>query len=216
MNVRVATAADAERAAEAFVEGSMDEAVLCWVIPDERARHAQLAARSDQAVAWLAGAIETGTVVLAEEPEGSVVGVMLWELNDGGSASADDPDEAMAFLTETYGEYAPRMAQVMAATAARHPTGERHWYLQSAVVVPTHRSRGIGGAMLRAHLKDVDAGGLPAYLEASTPRNQGLYERHGFVPTGAPVVIADDAPQPQPMLRPPGTGSRARANVSTN
>ncbi len=46
---------------------------------------------------------------------------------------------------------------------------------------------------------DVDT--LPAYLEASSPRNRALYERHGFEVTGE-IQVADSPPL-WPMLRRP-------------
>ena len=39
---------------------------------------------------------------------------------------------------------------------------------------------GLGAALLRPVLDRCDAEKIPAYLEASSPRNRALYERHGF------------------------------------
>jgi GNAT superfamily N-acetyltransferase len=47
-------------------------------------------------------------------------------------------------------------------------------------VDPERQGRGIGSAMMFPVLSRCDAEGVPAYLEASSPRNRGLYERHGF------------------------------------
>ena len=41
---------------------------------------------------------------------------------------------------------------------------------------------------------------MPAYLEASSPRNKALYERHGFVEVG--LIQAGSSPPMWPMLRP--------------
>jgi ribosomal protein S18 acetylase RimI-like enzyme len=61
----------------------------------------------------------------------------------------------------------------------KHPR-EPHWYLFAIGVDPAHQGRGIGSTLLRAVLAQCDARGEPAYLEASTPENARLYERHGF------------------------------------
>jgi GNAT superfamily N-acetyltransferase len=47
-------------------------------------------------------------------------------------------------------------------------------------VATAWQGRGFGAALLRPILERCDAEQVPAYLEASTPRNRALYERHGF------------------------------------
>jgi len=47
-------------------------------------------------------------------------------------------------------------------------------------VRPEWQGRGFGSALLRPILERCDRERLPAYLEASSPRNRALYERHGF------------------------------------
>lgn len=45
--------------------------------------------------------------------------------------------------------------------------------------------------------------GIPAYLEASTPRNAALYARHGYLPQpNAPFYLPGDGPPMIPMWRP--------------
>ena len=61
-------------------------------------------------------------------------------------------------------------------------------------VVPGARGRGLGGALLRDRLVRADAEGMPAYLEASSPRSRALYERHGFRATGDPIHLPDGPP----------------------
>ncbi|HEY2161699.1 MAG TPA: GNAT family N-acetyltransferase [Solirubrobacteraceae bacterium] len=61
----------------------------------------------------------------------------------------------------------------------KHPH-ERHWYLPAIGVTTSWQGRGYGAALLRPMLERCDSERLPAYLEASTPRNRALYERHGF------------------------------------
>lgn len=61
----------------------------------------------------------------------------------------------------------------------KHPH-EPHWYLPAIGITPAWQGRGYGAALLRPMLERCDAERLPAYLEASTPRNVALYERNGF------------------------------------
>lgn len=55
--------------------------------------------------------------------------------------------------------------------------------------------------MLTVVLERADRDGFPAYLEASCPENQRLYERHGFVTVGE--LNVSDCPAIYPMWRSP-------------
>jgi GNAT superfamily N-acetyltransferase len=89
-----------------------------------------------------------------------------------------------------------------------HPSAN-HWYLPLTGVDPVAQGRGLGSALLRHALATCDRDGLPAYLEATAPRNRDLYERHGFSVVG--VIQAGSSPPLWAMLREPGsdTGSTA-------
>ena len=69
-----------------------------------------------------------------------------------------------------------------------------HLYLVFLGVAPGAQGRGLGGALLRERLVRADAEGLPAYLEASSPRSRLLYERNGFRDTGDPIQLPDGPP----------------------
>lgn len=87
-----------------------------------------------------------------------------------------------------------RMDAFRQAVSRHHPTVP-HWYLMTLGVTPARQGKGLGGAMLRATLAEIDREGMPAYLESSSPRNVPLYERFGFVtqtefhplPDGPPI-----------------------------
>jgi hypothetical protein len=55
---------------------------------------------------------------------------------------------------------------------------------------------------MRPILERCDREGLPAYLEASSPRNRALYERHGFVVVEE-MRLAKDSPPLWRMWRKP-------------
>jgi GNAT superfamily N-acetyltransferase len=65
----------------------------------------------------------------------------------------------------------------------RHPAGS-YYYLQFLGVEPERQGRGIGSAMLDHTLQRCDREGVRPYLDATSPRNKRLYERHGFRATG--------------------------------
>jgi ribosomal protein S18 acetylase RimI-like enzyme len=92
----------------------------------------------------------------------------------------------------------PRLARGSAIGAAmeKHHPPEPHYYLAFIAVAPRFQGMGLGGAMMEANLKRIDAAHAPAYLENSNPKNTKLYERIGFVqqksisPPGAPPLLA--------------------------
>ena len=92
----------------------------------------------------------------------------------------------------------PRLARgsAMAEAMEKNHPHEPHFYLAFIGVAPRLQGLGLGGALLEANLKRIDALGASAYLENSNPKNTRLYERHGFVarkniaPAGAPPLVA--------------------------
>ncbi len=74
----------------------------------------------------------------------------------------------------------PRALAMGEAMRKHHPSAPPHWYLYFLAVDPAMRGRGLGSSILEATLAQVDATGLPAYLDNSNPRNTRLYERFGF------------------------------------
>lgn len=92
----------------------------------------------------------------------------------------------------------PRMVRgsAMADAMEKNHPHDPHFYLAFVAVAPRLQGNGLGGAILEATLRRVDAMGAPAYLENSNPKNTRLYERCGFVarknisPAGAPPLVA--------------------------
>jgi len=75
---------------------------------------------------------------------------------------------------------APRFLRLLALVESKHPGERPHWYLPALGVEPRSQGRGLGSRLMFPVLERCDLQGLPAYLEASSPRNRALYERHGF------------------------------------
>ena len=112
----------------------------------------------------------------------------------------------------------PRVLKALMALEGRHPR-EPHYYLAFIGVEPEWQGRGLGGAVLAPVLERCDAEGMPAFLEASTPRNRALYERHRFTVTEE-FTLGRGAPPQWRMWREPratryGDGRRARVRRLT-
>jgi GNAT superfamily N-acetyltransferase len=127
--------------------------------------------------------------------------------DEGGAAlwlppGAEPDEEALIALLEESMEE-PRRDQallVFAEMGRVHPT-EPHWYLPLVGVEPDSQGQGLGTALIRPVLELCDASGLPAYLEATSPRSRTLYERLGFEAVGA--IRVGGCPVIVPMLRRP-------------
>lgn len=72
-----------------------------------------------------------------------------------------------------------RLTRLLTLMEADHPH-DRHYYLPVIGVRPAWQGRGLGTALLRPVLERCDRERLPAYLEATSPRNRACYERNGF------------------------------------
>jgi GNAT superfamily N-acetyltransferase len=94
-----------------------------------------------------------------------------------------------------------RFVRLMAAIERKHPR-TNHWYLPVLGVRPDRQASGLGSRLMCPVLERCDEHGLPAYLEASSPRNRALYERHGFAVTGE-LRLARSAPPVWLMWRAP-------------
>jgi GNAT superfamily N-acetyltransferase len=64
------------------------------------------------------------------------------------------------------------------------------------------QGRGLGAALLAPVLERCDGERKPAFLEASSPRNRALYERHGFE-VMEEFALGRDAPPQWRMWREP-------------
>ena len=97
----------------------------------------------------------------------------------------------------------PRVMRALSLMESNHPH-ELHYYLPIIGVVPSWQGKGLGTALLRPMLERCDRERMPAYLEASSPRNRSCYERNGFVATGE--IRMPDGPPIWPMWREPRPG----------
>lgn len=75
-------------------------------------------------------------------------------------------------------------AGTMLRAGASHDPVQRHWHVELVGVEPEVQGQGIGGRLMAAALRPVDAAAEPAYLETDKPENVTFYRRCGFEVTG--------------------------------
>ena len=184
----VSTTADEDRAIATLTTAFANDAVTRWVLRDA---HLYVTYWPRLIRAFAGPAFDGGTADSIDDHGG----VALW-LAPGVSSD----DEAMgAMAVEAIPEdQQDEIFSFMAQMAEFHPE-EPHWYLALIGVDPMKQGHGHGSSLLVHALDRCDAEGLPAYLEASSPRNRALYQRHGFVEIG--VIQAGSSPPMWPMLR---------------
>ncbi|SDX67720.1 Acetyltransferase (GNAT) domain-containing protein [Geodermatophilus africanus] len=100
-----------------------------------------------------------------------------------------------------FGRNIGRASRAQSVMQEHHPA-RPHWYLYYLGTEPEKQGIGIGAAVLRPVLDLCDSHRLPAYLEASSPRNSALYRRHGFEELD-PLVLPEKGPTMYPMWREP-------------
>ncbi|MEU4595036.1 GNAT family N-acetyltransferase [Micromonospora aurantiaca (nom. illeg.)] len=192
-NIRRASTADAAVVTAILAEAFMRDPVSGWVFPadDHRARvHPAFFGP------FVALALRTGEVHVA----GDGLGATLW-LPTGEGHDADEGDEFDEMEAAIGAEAMKRFGVLDEMMSARHPA-EPHWYLPFIAVHPDHHGKGVGSALLRNKLAELDQAGTAAYLEASSPRNAALYERLGF--RRRPVTLdLPEGPSLYPMWRDP-------------
>jgi ribosomal protein S18 acetylase RimI-like enzyme len=181
--------ATTEPAIATLVLAFTEDPVIRWILPDPQT----FLTAFPRLAALLGGsAFDAGT---ADRTDGDS-GAALWV-----PPSAPSDDEALvALLVHSVAEHRHPEAFAFLEQVETHHPAEPHWYLPFIGVDPAHQGKGVGSALLQRGLARADADRLPAYLEASSPRNRALYERHGFVVIGE--IQTGDSPPLWPMWRP--------------
>ncbi|NUW42500.1 GNAT family N-acetyltransferase [Nonomuraea rhodomycinica] len=196
-SVRQADETDRLAVLDVLTEAFMTDPLVCWLYPGPgdrglRQRHFYRSLLDHPAAeAYLIG-----------DREGAAVWLSLTAGQAPHGEPAGAPEQADASGQRGPDESGARLRALGEALARRHPVGEPHLYLPCMGVAGGRQGAGLGSAMLRHGLERADAGGLPAYLEASSPRSRALYLRHGFEDLGEPVRVAGGPPL-WPMWRRP-------------
>ncbi|GGZ33861.1 GNAT family N-acetyltransferase [Streptomyces rochei] len=205
MGVAIRTAGEDDRdtVVRLLDEAFQDDPVSGWVFPGEeyrrRTHHRLMGAFTDIVLA-------DGWIDLTEDGAACA----LWLSVPGEEDTPQEPDEepaedaedVPAQVREAVDPDNERVESIARLTEDIHPSGPAHAYLWMIGVAPERQGEGLGTALIASVLDRCDRDGLPAYLEASSERSKGLYERLGFACTGR-VLHLPDGPRMWPMWREP-------------
>jgi ribosomal protein S18 acetylase RimI-like enzyme len=187
--VRPVATEDEVPAIQTIVLAFATDPVTRWAWPHS---HRYLAAMPAFVRAFAGGAFTHGGADCTKE----CIGAALW-LPPG----VHPDEERLSELMETASPAARNDGAAIFEQMAKYHPSEPHWYLPLIGVDPAHQGKGLGDALMASALARCDRDKLPAYLEATNPRNISLYRRHGFEPLG--TIQVGSSPTLVPMLRPP-------------
>lgn len=194
--IRTAGQGDRELVVRLLDEAFQDDPVSKWAFPGveyRRATHHRLMAEFTDTV------LADGRIDVTED--GSACALWLSVPAQDDHAGEQDGDEFVR-LREAVDPGNERVELIGRLTADIHPSGRAHEYLWMIGVTPDRQGEGLGTALIGSVLDRCDREGLPAYLEASSARSRGLYERLGFELTGTALELPD-GPLMWPMWREP-------------
>ncbi|MDX3060180.1 GNAT family N-acetyltransferase [Streptomyces sp. NE06-03E] len=186
VRIRRAEQRDRDQVVRILEEAFHHDPVSSWVFPDEEHRRA---VHGKFLGVFADVTLEGGRIDLLEDGTAAA----LWLSVPAGVP--DEEDDTPALMRETADPDNERAELVGRLTGAVHPHDRAHEYLLMIGVSPERQGEGIGEALMRGVLERCDREGTPAYLEASSERSRGLYERLGFAFMGRTV----DLPQGPPM-----------------
>lgn len=182
--MRTATAADLDPVVATLTASFHEDPVMRWAFPDPviRVRRLHTLWSFLAAHVYIPGGVCTTT--------DDHTAVALWR--DPTNPRSDDfrDTHGATFLEAMQGDM-ERLGALSQVMAAHHPP-EDHWYLLAIGVQPAAQGRGLGGALLDHTLRALLPAGMPAYLEATSPRSRTLYQRLGF--TDISAFSAEDSP----------------------
>ena len=192
--IRRAGATDRTAAAATVAAGFFDDPVTQWLLPDVEHRREVILPMFE---VYVDAYLPHGETYLTSDGNGAAV----W-LPPGAELLTDEQEQPFVdALTMLMGPGVDRLFRLEETFAEHHPA-EPLYYCNFLSTVPAFQGRGIGSAFLRDMLQRADAAQLPAYHEATSPRNRALYERHGYVNQGE-FVLPDGGPTLWRMLRDP-------------
>lgn len=194
-----ATPEDWRALSDVLAAAFADDPVWSWLLPDGATRLERL--RRFFGLETRAVVLRHGASVAARDETGALGAALVLPPGRWRTPLRVQALHAPGF-TRVFGRRVPIALGVLTSMERRH-IRERHVYLPYIGVGPAAQGQGIGSAMLGPVLERCDREGLPAYLEASSPRSAALYARLGF--RTLDLIRPFGSPPLELMRRPPGS-----------
>jgi GNAT superfamily N-acetyltransferase len=184
---------DVDTLSQVIAEAFFDLPPSRWLVPDPAARHAIFPGYFRL---YVEHALACGLVHTTPDRDA----VALWL--PAGPGAPGPPDGYRTRLAAMTGPLTGRFEAFDAALKARHPAAVPHQHLAILAVRPGQQGQRTGTTLLTARHATLDAEGIPAFLEASSPDSRRLYLRHGYADYGHRIDLPG-GPALDPMWRQP-------------
>ena len=129
----------------------------------------------------IAQGIENGSVWMTAAGEAAA----LWVPPGRPELDADREAQLTDTIRDLCGARADLILDMFGLFDANHPHDPQSHYLSLLATADAHRGHGLGMALVRARLAELDRLGAPAYLESTNPANLDRYQAVGFRPYGS-------------------------------
>lgn len=190
--------ADVRDLSRTLARAFYDDPVMTWLLPDAKARTAQLY----RLFATMTRHHHLGHGGVEVACDGPGIGAAaLWDPPNQWRESRRGQFAMTPTFIRVFGLRSMRGRAVQELMKRAHPE-EPHWYLAVIGSDPSVRGKGFGQALMRSRLDRCDAECCPAYLESSKPENVPYYERFGFRVTRE-IQLPDGGPPLWAMWRTP-------------
>ena len=185
---RAATPADVPAVAACLASAFFEDPLWGnWTFPDQRTR-----ARDIESFMrfWAATAVRDPWVRMTDGGEA----VAIWHPPGEPELTPEQEEELQPLLDEWFGGRAGELRALFDQFDEHHPQEQPHYYLSWWATHRDHAGGGLGTALIEENLAEIDATGLPAFLESTNPANLARYEALGFErrsefgPPGGPVI----------------------------
>ena len=195
IDIRRVGTSDLTEIAATVAAGFFDDPVTRWLVPDADQRRQLVQPMFEL---YVGPYLPLGESYLTEDGNGAAVWMVPHQQLMTPSRRRPSVPPSWSWCRRTS---PPRCFQLAEVFAQHHPE-EPLYYCQFLSTVPAFQGRGIGSMFLRDMLGRADREGMPAYHEATSPRNRALYERHGYVNQGE-FELPDGGPTLWRMWRDP-------------
>ena len=143
-----------------------------WTFPEEASRVERL---YELMRFWVLAGVRYPWVRMTENAEA----VTVWIPPGEPELTAEEEATFGSLLSQLLGSRADEVRTLFDRFDEHHPQ-EPHYYLSLWATHANHAGRGLGSALIRESLGQIDAERMPVYLEATNPANLERYEMLGF------------------------------------
>ena len=192
---RPSTSADRSRVAAVLARAFADDPVLAYLFPPGVRR------REERLIRFFAMELPRSERLGGSWMSADGAGAAIWYPPGTWRPSTRETLRQTPTALRVFGRQLGLASRAQSVMQEHHPK-QPHWYLYYLGTEPEKQGTGIGAAVMRPVLDLCDSHRLPAYLEASSPRNRALYQRHGFDELER-LVLPSNGPTLYPMWREP-------------